>query len=241
MSESAGVDVLAIGAHPDDVELGVGGLVHKLVRLKYSVAIVDLTRGELSTRGTVENRQREAAAAAEILGVQRRENVGLHDGKVANIHEQQLRVIPFIRMFRPKILLSLMGRDRHPDHCAAHALIRDAVYYSGLVRIDTGHDPYRPRHVYFYHPYSESGMQPQIVVDISDDFEEKLEALRKYRSQFYTPESEDTETYVSSVAFWEHIRVRAAYWGNRIGVDFGEPLYMDGPVGLTMPPGLESK
>jgi bacillithiol biosynthesis deacetylase BshB1 len=241
MTESAGVDVLAVGAHPDDVELGIGGLLHKLVRLKYTVAILDLTRGELSTRGTVEKRHEEAAAAAERLGVTRRENVGLHDGKVSNIHEQQLRVIPFIRIFRPKILLSLMARDRHPDHDAAHSLVRDAVYYSGLVRIDTGQAPYRPRHLYFYYPYSESGTQPQLIIDISDDFEDKLEALRKYRSQFYTPESEEPDTYVSSAGFWENIRIRAAYWGSRIGVDYGEPLYMDGPAGLAVPPGLEEK
>ncbi len=240
MTGNGQVDVLAIGAHPDDVELGIGGIIHKLARLGHTVAILDLTRGELSSRGTVSQRKKEAAAASKLLGIMKRENVGLHDGAIANTHEQQLRVIPYIRMFRPKLLLSLMREDRHPDHHAAHALVRDAVYYAGLLRIQTEHEPYRPPHVLYYHPYSEGQNLPQLVVDISDDFEAKLDALRQYRSQFFNPEQNGPQTHISSAAFWEQIRTRALYWGNRIGVKYGETLFVDGPVGVALPPGIDA-
>ena len=233
------VDVLAVGAHPDDVELGIGGLVHKLTARGFAVALLDLSRGEMSTRGTPEERADEAARAAAILGVARRENAGLPDGALANTPEQRLGVIRFVRLFRPRMLLAPMAGDRHPDHHAAHQLVRDAAYFAGLERIDTGQEPYRPPVAYFYHPYYDDVAAPQMVVDVSDHFEAKLEALRAYASQFHNPGYEGDETYISSARFWETIRVRAAYWGNRIGVAYGELLCSDGPVGVDLPPGLE--
>jgi bacillithiol biosynthesis deacetylase BshB1 len=232
------VDVLAVGAHPDDVELGVGGLLRKLTRRGVRVAILDLTRGEMSSRGTVEERAKEAARGAEILGVSQRENAGLPDGAVANINDQQLRVIPYIRRFRPRILLATMENDRHPDHSAAHALVRDAAYFSGLSKIETDAAPYRPPTIYYYHPYYED-KNPPMIVDISDYFDVKIEALRAHASQFYNPAYIGAPTHISTESFWESIRTRAAYWGMRVGAAYGEPLYSLGPVGLDIPPGLE--
>lgn len=237
-SGMAAVDVLAVGAHPDDAELGIGGLLHKLARRGYRVGILDLTRGEMSTRGTVEERAAEAAEAARILGAVRRENAALPDAGVANTAEFQRRVIPFLRSFRPRILLATMDNDRHPDHSAAHHLIRDASDFAGLARIVTGHEPYRPRVLYGYHPYREHGM-PGLIVDISDDFDAKIEALRAHASQFFNPAYGAPTTYISGEAFWESIRTRAAYWGSRIGVRYGEALYAREAVGVDLPPGLE--
>ncbi len=233
------VDVLAVGAHPDDVELGVGGLLHKLTQRGLNVAILDLTRGEMSSRGTVEERASEAARGAAILGVAQRENAELPDGGVANTREQQSRVIPFIRRFRPRVLLATMDSDRHPDHRAAHALVRDAAYFSGLKRIETDAEPYRPLVIYYYHPYFEDGTPP-LIVDISEHFEVKLEALRAHASQFFNPSYEGAPTFISTSSFWESIRTRAAYWGTRINSAYGEALYAPGPVALDIPPGLEA-
>lgn len=232
------VDVLAVGAHPDDVELGIGGLVCKLAQQGYRVGILDLTRGEMSSRGTVDERAREAANAARILGVACRENAGLPDGAVANTTEQQRAVIPFIRALRPRVLLAPMDDDRHPDHRAAHAVVRDAAYFAGLARIDTGHEPYRPPVQYYYHPYYEASV-PQMIVDISEQFDAKIESLRAHASQFYNPAYEGRATYISSPTFWESIKVRAAYWGARINVSYGEPLYAEGPIRIALPPGLD--
>lgn len=231
------VDILAVGAHPDDVELGVGGLVRKLARRGLRVGILDLSRGELSSRGTVEERVDESRRAAEILGVERRVCAGLPDGEICNTQEQQRRVIPFLRELRPRVLVAPMRGDRHPDHAAAHALVRDANYFSGLGRID-GLEPYRAPRVYFYHPYFEEAM-PAFIVDITDDFDAKMESLRAHASQFFNPAYEGRQTFISTASFWDSIQVRAAYWGSRAGVRYGEALYADGPVLIDVPPGIE--
>ncbi len=240
-ADCAEVDVLAVGAHPDDAEIGIGGILAKLVRRGYIVGMLDLTRGEMSSRGTVEERAIEGKEAARILGAACRCNAGLPDGAVLNTPEQRLAVIPFIRKFRPRLLLATMAHDRHPDHHHAHALVRDAAYFSGLARIETGQPPFRPPRTYYYHPYFEDHAAASAIVDISDHFEVKLEALRAHASQFYNPEYEGPKTLISSEQFWESIRTRAAYWGNRIGVAYGEVLCGDGPLGLDLPPGLEMK
>jgi len=231
------VDVLAIGAHPDDLELGVGGLLHKLCQQGRRVVILDLTRGEMGTHGTPELRLAEAARAAEILGVAERVNAGLPDGAVANTTEQQRRVIPFIRQYRPSVLLATMTPDRHPDHAAAHALARDANYFSGLGKIDTGQERYRTPRVFYYHPYTEE-TAPSMVVDISGHMQAKMEALRAHASQFYNPNARQAPTRIASKEFWESIQTRAAYWGSRISAAHGEALYTDGPLALDWPPGL---
>jgi N-acetylglucosamine malate deacetylase 1 len=231
------VDVLAVGAHPDDVELGIGGLLHKLSQQGHRIVLLDLTRGEMGTRGTPELRMQEAAKAAEVLGVAERAQAGLPDGGVANTQEQQRRVIPFLRQFRPKVLLFPNEPDRHPDHAAAHALLRDANYFAGLAKIDTQQEPYRCPRSYCYHPYTEETM-PSVVIDIGAHFEAKMKALQAYASQFYNPEFEGGDTKIASKEFWGSIQTRAAYWGSRIQADYAEALYADGPIAVDTLPGL---
>lgn len=233
------VDVLAVGAHPDDAELGVGGLLHKLSSQGYRVGILDLTMGERSTRGTPEERAKEARRAAEILGVSRRETARLPDGGLMNARDQQQQVIRLLRSFRPRIILSHMHTDRHPDHRNACALVRDCNFLAGLTHQVTEDEPYRAQYLYYYRPYYEDATEPHMIIDTSEHFEAKLEALRAYASQFYNPKYRGEETYVSSKSFWDAIQTRAAYWGHRIGVTYGEPLFADGPFGLQYPPGLE--
>lgn len=232
------IEVLAVGAHPDDVELGVGGLVHKLTSQGRTVAIVDLTRGEMSSRGTVEEREGEAEAAAQVLGVAQRRNAGLPDGAIADETGQQRALIPWIRAFRPRVLLAPMSNDRHPDHHAAHYLVRSANYFAGLTSIETGHEPYRAPRIYSYAPYMDERM-PEFVVDVSGHFDAKTEALRAHASQFHNPEYDGPPTYIASAEFWQSIRTRAVYWGSRIGAEYGEPLFAQTPVAIAFPPGLE--
>ena len=237
MTDQTGYDVVAVGAHADDVEVGVGGIVAKLAREGRRVAILDLTEGELASRGSVDERRAEAQAAAAVLGVAHRVNAGLPDGALANTDAMRRTVIALLRTLRPSVLLCPMHTDRHPDHDAAHYLVRDANYLAGLAKIDTGHVPHRAAHVYYYRVYGDP-TPPSTVIDIGATFEAKRAALRAYASQLFNPRYEGAATYVSSEAFWNGIAARAAYWGTRIGAAYGEPLYCDGPVGLTTLPGL---
>jgi len=232
------VDVLAIGAHPDDVELACGGLLIKLARQGKRVAVLDLTRGEMGSRGDAGQREREALAAADVMGIHAREAADLPDSRLANTTEQQRAIIPFIRKYRPSVICALMAPDRHPDHSAAHALSREANYYSGLERIETGQPPYRAPRMYYFYPYAELAGAPPCVVDISDVFDTKMAALRAYQSQFHNPGYPGPATHISSKQFWEGIETRARYWGGRIGVEHGEPLYTDAPLPLATLPGL---
>ena len=232
------VDVLAIGAHPDDADIGVGGILCKMANAGKRVAILDLTRGELGTRGLVKERAEEAAEAARILGVSERINAGLPDGALANVPEQQRTVAEHIRRLKPRIVLAPLANDRHPDHEAAHALVRDAAYFAGLVKWEAEGAPHRPSGIYYYRVYG-NDTEVAFVVNISDEFEQKREALKAFRSQFHNPDYEGVETFVSSPAFWRAIETRAAYWGSRIGMAYGEALHALTPVGLDTLPGLE--
>jgi bacillithiol biosynthesis deacetylase BshB1 len=232
------VDVVAIGPHPDDVEVGIGALVHKLVHRGFKVAILDLTAGELGSRGTAAEREKESEAAAEILGVVARKNVGLPDSGLENADEQRRAIVPFLREWRPSLILASMSDDRHPDHEAAHVLVRDANYISGLAKIETRQEPHRAPHLMYYRVYKDPS-PPQCVIDVSAHFEKQIEALQAHRSQFYNPSYEGPQTYVSSKSFWEGIRLRAAYWGSRIGTEYATPLYATSPIIMDLPPGLE--
>lgn len=233
------VTVLAIGAHPDDVELGVGGILLTVAAQGHSTAVLDLTRGEAGSRGSVEERAVEAATAADALGLQARENAHLPDGGLADTIEQREAVARLIRRLRPSIILSHAPHDRHPDHHAAHDLVRNANFTAGVSTFKTEDEPHRASRLYFYHPYSEVDTPPDLVVDISAQFERKIEVLHAYRSQFHNPEYDGPATWVSSARFWESIRTRAAHWGSMIGVDYGEPLYINGPLAAKTLPGLE--
>lgn len=229
------VDVLAIGAHPDDADLGVGGLLIKLAAQGQRTAILDLTQGELGSRGTVEERQQEAAHAATLLGLACRENAGLPDGGLADIPEQRTVVAHWIRKLKPRLLLLPMVPDRHPDHEAAHHLCKSANFFAGVASIDTGDAHYRAPEVFYYHPYFVGQDTPAFIADISEQFEKKHEALRAFKSQFHNPDYDGPETLVASEQFWGDITTRAAYWGGRIGVAYGEPLFSPDPQPFHWP------
>lgn len=230
------LDVLAIGAHPDDIELACGGTVIKLVNQGLKVGIVDLTEGELGTRGTREIRAVEAANASEILGVHHRECMGIPDGNIENSPENRLRLIRCIRSLRPEILLFPYHTDRHPDHEHAHQLVREAWFYSGLDKIQSlnaneKQEPYRPRNYYCYMQWFE--FIPSFIVDISIEYEQRMRAVRAFKSQFHDPNSSEPETVLSNPEFMEMLRTRLEYYGDRIGKKYGEPWFSPNPIAVT--------
>jgi bacillithiol biosynthesis deacetylase BshB1 len=225
------VDLIAFGAHPDDVELFCGGTLLKCAKSGKKTGVVDLTQGELSTRGNVEIRAKEAQEAAKILKLSFRENTNIPDGKIENSEENQQKIINILRLRRPKLVLIPFWDDRHPDHKNASQLLSDALFYSGLVKIETDHAAYRPDRIvfYFHHEISD----PSFVVDISGEFDQKIEAIESYRSQFYQPDSKEPETYISSKAFRDLIEVRAKYFGFQVGVAYGEPFRIKDPLKIN--------
>jgi bacillithiol biosynthesis deacetylase BshB1 len=228
-----GCDVLAFGAHPDDVELSVGGTVLSLRAQGYEVGIVDMTRGEMGTRGTPEIRAHECAEAATRLGVRIRRNLGLPDGHVTLDDQSKDAVIRVLREFRPSLVLAPLEDDLHPDHQWTGRIVREAAFLSGLMRWDTGQDPWRPRTVLGY--VSHTLADPDIVVDISRYFDAKKTACLAYRSQFHDPGSEEPGTYIASEGFWDWWEARARSFGHRIGVTFGEGFVHDGPIPVHDP------
>jgi bacillithiol biosynthesis deacetylase BshB1 len=221
------LDVLAIGAHPDDVELSCGGTVLKLSKRGYKVGIVDLTEGELGTRGTREIRAREADAAAKILGVSARENLQIPDGNIASTPENRLKLVEVIRRFRPDVILFPYEIDRHPDHERAHILCHESWFAAGLEKISTtsggiDQDPHRPRAYYHYMQWHE--FTPTFIIDISGEYEGRMEAMRAYRSQFFDPGSDERETVLSTPEFVEMVNTRLQYYGDRINRKYGEPF-----------------
>jgi N-acetylglucosamine malate deacetylase 1 len=234
--------VLALAAHPDDVELCAGGTICSLTARGYDVGIVDFTRGELGSRGTPEGRLEEAAAAADILGVSVRENLGIPDGEIENTPENRLKVIRSIRRHRPHIVLINAPECRHPDHGNASRLAVDAMFYAGLRKIETfdevgsPQEPHRPHHVLHY--MQSIDFTPTFVVDVSEYWEQRMEAMFAFRSQFHNPAYEsgadEPATFVSNPDFLQWIEARARTYGYRIGASYGEPfLYRHGPVGVT--------
>ena len=220
------LDILAIAAHPDDAELGCGGTIAKHTSLGYKVGITDLTRGELGTRGTPETRQKEASESAKILGVSVRENMGLPDGLFQNNAESQLAVIRAIRTYQPRIILANAVYDRHIDHGKGASLAYDASFLSGLVKIETVNAqgekqaPWRPEVVYHY--VQSQFITPDFVVDISAEWETKMSAVKAFSSQFFNPDSEEPETYISKPGFLRMLEARAVEYGHAIGAAYGE-------------------
>ena len=219
------LDILAIGAHPDDVELGCGATVAKEISLGKRVGIIDLTRGELGTRGSSEIRSRESAAAAEILGVEFRENLGFRDGFFINDEEHQLAIIRTLTKYRPEIVLCNAVQDRHIDHAKGGKLVSDACFLSGLRKVETSLDgseqeAWRPRHVFHYIQWE--NLKPDFVVDVSGFLHRKIEAVMAYGSQFYDPKSEEPESPISSKNFLESVTYRARDLGRLIGTEHGE-------------------
>ena len=237
------LDVLAIGAHPDDVELTCGGTVIKLVKQGHRVGILDLTQGELGTRGDRTTRAREAARAAEVMGVSLRENLKLPDGNIESHIENRLRLVRAIRTWQPDVLLFPYPVDRHPDHERAHVLCRDAWFSAGLQKVKTSlrgrrQEPFRPRAYYHYMQWYE--FVPSFIVDISAEFEQRMETMRAYRSQFYDPASRERETVLSTPEFLEMMRTKLEYYGDRIGKKYGEPFFSPSSLEVKDPFTLNS-
>lgn len=219
------LDILAIGAHPDDVELGAGATLAKEISKGKKVGILDLTRGELGTRGSAEIRDKEAETAANILGVTIRENLAFADGFFVNDKTHQLEVIKIIRKYQPEIVLCNAIDDRHIDHPKGSKLVSDASFLSGLRKIDTqvggeSQMAWRPKFVYHYIQWK--NIEPDFVVDVSSFIEKKLEAVKAYGSQFYDPKSKEPSSPIATKNFLDSITYRAQDLGRMIGVDYAE-------------------
>ncbi|WP_407402039.1 bacillithiol biosynthesis deacetylase BshB1 [Chryseobacterium sp.] len=219
------IDILAIGAHPDDVELGCGGTIAKLITEGKTCAIIDLTRGELGTRGTDVTRKEEAENAMKILGVLARENLEMKDGFLENSEQYQMRIVKMIRKYKPEIVLANSTDDRHPDHAKAAKLVSDACFLSGLRKIETiddvgSQEVWRPKQIFHYIQWKH--IQPDFVMDISDYMQTKLDACLAYKTQFYDPTSTDPVTPIATKDFLESLTYRAQDLGRLSGVTYAE-------------------
>jgi N-acetylglucosamine malate deacetylase 1 len=231
------LDVLAIGVHPDDVELGCSGTLINEVKRGKKVGIVDLTEGELGTRGTVETRYQEAAAAAKIIGAVARENLKMRDGFFKNDEAHQLQVIQVLRKYQPEIVITNVLEDRHPDHGRAGQLVYDACFLSGLKQVKTKdtdgseQEKWRPKHLLHY--IQDRFYEPDLLVDISDVFEQRMACIKAYSTQFYNPDSNEPITYISNSGFMDAIEGRARLLGKRIGVQFAEGFISKKDIGIS--------
>ena len=229
------LDILVLAAHPDDAELGCGGAIAKHVALGHKVGVVDFTRGELGTRGTVQTRDEEAAASSGILGLSVRENLNFRDGFFQNDELHQLEVTKVIRKYKPEIIIANAIYDRHPDHGKGAGLSFDACFMAGLVKIETTSDgnkqlPWRPKALYHY--IQSQYIQPDFIMDISAHWNTKMESIRAFKTQFYDPNSNEPETYISNPAFMKMLESRAQEYGHAIGVKFGEGFTVRRSIGV---------
>jgi len=230
------LDILAFSVHPDDIELGCSGtlLVEKSQGKK--IGIIDLTRGELGTRGTAETRDKEAAAAAKILELDVRENLAFADGFFKNDEVHQRKVIAAIRKYRPEIVLCNAPEDRHPDHGRSAQLVEDAGFLSGLRKIETfdnngkAQEPWRPKYIFNY--IQDRYLPPDFVIDISAVIDKKVESIKAYATQFYNPALNEPETYISSPDFLDSVLYRSKMLGKMIGVKHAEGFISKKTVGL---------
>ncbi len=233
--ENMKLDVLAIGAHPDDIELSCAATVAKLVKSGKKVAIVDLTQGELGTRGSKAIRKQEAESAAKILGVEFRDNLKIPDGNIELNRKNIASVMEVLRTFQPTVILFPHSLERHPDHEHAHRLCKEAWFLAGLEKISTRvqgkkQEPFRPKK--YFHYMQKYEFTPSFIVDVSDVYELKTKALSAFESQFYNPHSKERETLLSSKLFLESIRARDIHHGSLINTAFGEPFYSIEPIGI---------
>jgi bacillithiol biosynthesis deacetylase BshB1 len=231
---------LAIAAHPDDIELSCSGTIIKLTDKGLPVGILDLTRGELGTRGNEKIREKEAKEAAKLMGVNIRENLGLPDGKIQVTMENKIELIKIIRKFQPEIIFSPYWVERHPDHENTSRLVREAWYLSGLEKFKTKlngklQEPYRPKKIFFYVQYFYQQFTPNLIIDISEVFERKIKVIECYKSQFFNPNVnlKEKETLLSTPDFKEYLIARARFFGEMIGRRYGEPFLTLSPIGLN--------
>jgi len=229
------LDTIAFGVHPDDVELSCAGVLLVEKNNGKKTGIIDLTGGELGTRGTIETRASEAAAAAKILGVEVRENLGMADGFFQNDEAHQRKVITALRTYQPEIVLCNAPSDRHPDHGRSARLVEDAAFLSGLMKIETSHNsltqlPWRPKYVLHY--IQDRFLQPNFVIDITNVFEQKIEAIKAYKTQFYSAGTDEPETYISTPDFLDSVVYRHKWFGKMIGVKYAEGFISQKMIGL---------
>ncbi len=235
------VDILAIGVHPDDVELSCSGTLLREIAQGKTVGLLDLTRGELGTRGTAEIRDQEAADAARLMGAQFRHNLNMQDGFFQNEPAHQRQIIEVIRACRPDIVLANAPSDRHSDHGRASQLTYDACFYAGLAKIETvgpdgqPQERWRPQALYYY--IQDRYLEPDFVVDITDYLERKMELIKCFRSQFHVPEAaeyqEELQTPISGFDFMDYLQARARVQGRPAGFDFGEGFIASRTIGVT--------
>ena len=219
------LDILAIGVHPDDVELGCSGTLIKHIKMGYKVGILDLTQGELGTRGSGPIRLLEAEDARKIIGAEIRENLGMRDGFFQNNEENQMKIIEVIRKYQPNLILANAPDDRHPDHGRAAQLTYDAYFLSGLSKIETllngkAQKAWRPKS--FFHYVQAKYLAPDFVVDVSEHFNTKMESIMAYKTQFHNPDSKEPETFISTPAFLENLKSRYRDFGSSISAEYAE-------------------
>ena len=219
------LDLLIFAAHPDDAELGCSGTILRSIAAGKKVGIVDLTRGELGTRGTAETRDAETAASSRILGLHVRENLEMRDGFFRNDEEHQIKIIQMIRKYTPEIVFSNAMHDRHPDHGKASDLVNDALFLAGLPKIRTEidgvqQDAFRPRLLFQY--LQDRYIEPDIIVDVTEFWDKKMECIRAFKTQFFNPDSDEKETYISTPSFLKVVEARSRDLGKAIGAEHAE-------------------
>lgn len=229
------LDILVLAAHPDDAELGCGATIAKQVSLGRKVGVIDFTQGELGTRGTIQTRAQEAKDSASILGLAVRVNLGFKDGFFVNNEVHQLAVIRLLRKFQPEIVLANAIYDRHPDHGKGSDLAFDSCFYSGLAKIETKDEgkmqsAWRPKHLYHY--IQSQLISPDFVVDVSDFWETKMNAVRAFKTQFYDPTSDEPETFISNPGFMKLLESRGQEFGYSIGARYGEGFTVRKVIGV---------
>ena len=229
------LDILAFGAHPDDVEISCGATLLKYAKEGKSIGIIDLTEGELGTRGSSEKRYEEANKAAEILGLKIRQNLNMGDGFITQSEENKLKIIECIRKYQPELILANSVHDRHPDHAKGAKLVAEASFLSGLRKIETKSDglpqqPYRPKMLLHY--VQDYYLTPDVILDVSETGKEKIELIKCYDSQFYNPSSKEPKTPISGEEFFDYLEGRMLSLGRELGVKYGEAYTIDRTLGV---------
>jgi len=230
------LDILVIAAHPDDAELACSGTIASQIAKGYKVGILDLTKGEMGTRGTPEIRMQESEESSRILGISARENIGFKDIFFKDDDQHRLEIIKIIRKYQPEIVLANAVSDRHPDHGKGGAVASNACFMSGLRKIETtlegiSQDPWRPKYVYHY--IQNNYIKPDFVVDITDFWETKIESIKAFKSQFYDPSNKEPASFISSAEFLDFIEARSRELGHSIMVKYGEGFTVERTLGIT--------
>ncbi len=231
------LDVLVFGAHPDDVEMSCGGTIAKMVKAGKKVGIIDLTQGEMGTRGTPELRKEEGQAAAKILGAIVRENLGFRDCFFTEDEAHIAAIVQIIRKYQPDIVIANAYQDRHPDHGRASRLVRNASHMSGFIKLQTYENEvlqarWRPKRVFFY--IQDMDLKPDFIVDITPFFKQKIASIRAHKSQFFDPESNEPETYISTPEFWDSFEYRTQAMGHIVGVRYAEGFCSEVPPKINL-------